>query len=436
MFDDIISYTDIVLKEGFFMVKKKVIMHIDVNSAFLSWHAAYNQQIGIEEDIMGKPCVIGGNEKKRHGIVLAKSIPAKKLGIKTGQSLMEARLQCPELKIILPRYDIYVRASRKLRDMLQEYTPKVDVFSIDECFMDLTGTELIHGDATDLAYQIKERVKREFGYTVNIGISENKLLAKQASEFEKPDKVHTLYVEELETKLWPLKVGELFMVGRRTEVKLNNIGINTIGQLANADRNMLSGLLKSHGRLIHDYARGIDCSEFSHEEPLPFKGVGNGSTIPFDVEDDLTAHKILMSLVETASKRLRDEDLSCRVVAVGIKDKSFGYLSHQRKLSCFTNCTHDLFIAVRDLFDEAWDRQPIRHMNVRFTDLEKTKVRQLSFFQSEYSAKMEKLDNAIDHIREKYGKYSIIRGGYIDSGLSPILGGYPDDDYPDMRSIL
>ncbi|HBH12896.1 MAG: DNA polymerase IV [Clostridiales bacterium 38_11] len=418
------------------MIKQKVVMHIDVNSAFLSWHAAYNQQIGIEEDIMNKPCVIGGNEKKRHGIVLAKSIPAKKLGIKTGQSLMEARLQCPDLKIIMPRYDIYVRASRKLRDMLKEYTPKVDVFSIDECFMDLTGTELINGDAINLAYQIKERIKTEFGYTVNIGISENKLLAKQASEFEKPDKVHTLYVKELKNKLWPLPVGELFMVGRRTEVKLNNIGINTIGQLANADRNMLSSLLKSHGRLIYDYARGIDCSTFSTEESVPFKGVGNGSTIPFDVEDSLTAHRILLSLVETASKRLRDEDLSCRVIAVGIKDKSFGYQSHQRRLAYFTNCTYDLYVAVQDLFDEAWDLQPIRHMNVRFTDLEKTKVKQLNFFQNQYSVKMEKLDCAIDYIREKYGKYSIIRGGYIDSGLSPILGGYPDDDYPDMRSIL
>jgi DNA polymerase-4 len=436
MFDVIINYTDIVLKEGFFMINKKIVMHIDVNSAFLSWHAAYNQQIGIEEDIMNRPCVIGGNEKKRHGIVLAKSIPAKKLGIKTGQSLMEARLQCPDLKIIMPRYDIYVRASRKLRNMLEEYTPKVDVFSIDECFMDLTGTELINGDAAYLAYQIKERIKTEFGYTVNIGISENKLLAKQASEFEKPDKVHTLYVSELESKLWPLPVGELFMVGRRTEIKLNNIGIYTIGQLANADRNMLSGLLKSHGRLIYDYARGIDCSTFSTEESIPFKGVGNGSTIPFDVEDSLTAHKILLSLVETASKRLRDEDLSCRVVAVGIKDKSFGYLSHQRKLSYFTNCTYDLYEAVQNLFDEAWDRQPIRHMNVRFTDLEKTKIKQMNLFQNQYSMKMEKLDCAIDRIREKYGKYSIIRGGYIDSGLSPILGGYPDDDYPDMRSIL
>ncbi len=150
----------------------------------------------------------------------------------------------------------------------------------------------------------------------------------------------------------------------------------------------------------------------------------------------LTAHKILLSLVETASKRLRDEDMSCRVAAVGIKNKDFGYHSHQRKIRVFTNCTHDLFEIIRELFDETWDGSPIRHMNVRFTDLEKTKFKQLDFFQSEYSKKMEKLDMAIDGIREKYGKYSVVRAEYIDSGLSPLLGGYPNDDYPDMSSIL
>lgn len=421
---------------GVFLRRDKVIMHIDVNSAFLSWQAAYNEQKGIEEDIRSIPSVIGGNEERRHGIVLAKSLPAKKLGVKTGESLMEARQKCPNLKIIRPDYDVYIRASRKLQEMLSEYAPKIDVFSIDECFMDFTGTEIIHGNIEELAYGIKERVKKEFGYTVNIGISTNKLLAKQASEFEKPDKIHTLYPEEIKSKLWPLPVGELFMVGRRTEPKLNKLGIYTIEELANTDKGIISTVLKSHGRLIHDYAWGKDDSGFMEHNSVPFKGVGNGSTIHFDVEDRNTAHKILLSLVETASKRLRDGNVSCRVASVGIKNKEFGYHSHQRKMPYFSNCTYDLFEIIKELFDETWDEKPIRHMNVKFTDLEKIGTKQLNFFQNEYSLKMEKLDFAIDRIREKHGKYSVIRAGYIDSGLSPILGGYPSDDYPNMSSIL
>jgi DNA polymerase-4 len=416
--------------------KNNIIMHIDVNSAFLSWQAAYNRQLGIEGDIREIPAVIGGSEERRHGIVLAKSIPAKKLGVQTGESIMEARQKCPNLKVIPPSYDVYTRASRKMRELLSEYAPKIEVFSIDECFMDFSGTRELLGDSEELAYKIKERIKNEFGYTVNIGISTNKLLAKQASELEKPDRVHTLYPEEIKEKLWPLPVGELFMVGHRTVPKLNQLNIYTIGELANTDRKLISGLLKSHGRLIHDYSWGRDDSKFSEKTRVPFKGVGNGSTIHFDVEDRLTAHKILLSLVETASKRLRDEDMSCRVAAVGIKNKDFGYHSHQRKIRAFTNCTHDLFEIIRELFDETWDGSPIRHMNVRFTDLEKTKFKQLDFFQSEYSKKMEKLDMTIDGIRERYGKYSVVRAEYIDSGLVPVLGGYPNDDYPDMSSIL
>jgi DNA polymerase-4 len=415
---------------------QREVLHVDVNSAFLSWHYAYHQQIGLEENLLDIPCVIGGNEKKRHGIVLAKSIPAKKMGIKTGQSLMEARLKYPQIKIIPPRYDIYVKASRKMRELLSEYSPKVEAFSIDECFMDMTGTKKIHGDIVECAYRIKDRIKNEFGYTVNIGVSENKLLAKQASELEKPDKVHTLYKEELKEKLWPLEVSELFMVGKRTAFKLNSIGIKTIKDLAETDRTFLSALLKSHGRLIHDYAWGKDSSDFFGRKVMPFKGVGNGSTIPFDVADKETAQKILLSLVETAAKRLRDEGLSCRVVAVGIKDNQFKYLSHQKKLSYFTDCTQDLFKVVKLVFDEAWTGGEIRHLNVRFTDLERSERLQISMFQEVYSRKMSMLDKSIDQIRGKYGDKTIIRGTYIDSGLAPLLGGYPEDDYPDMKSIL
>ena len=413
------------------MKHTKVVMHIDVNSAFLSWHTAYYNQIGIENDFLKTPTVIGGNEKKRHGIVLAKSIPAKKAGVKTGQSLIEARTACPKLKVISPRYDIYIKASKSLRDFLNTYSPDVDVFSIDECFLNFTDKDINY---KKLAYQIKNKIKENFGYTVNIGISNNKLLAKQASEFEKPDKVHTLYKEEIKKKLWPLDVSELFMIGRKTGPKLKRIGIYTIGDLANCDYNLLISSLKSQGKLIYDYAWGIDNSVFSEEKDI--KGIGNGSTISFDVEEREVAYKIIMSLCENVSIRLRRENKVCKVVSIGIKNKNFEYKIKQKKINYYTSSTEKIINTAKCLFDQLWDRSPIRHMNVRVSDFIDKDNKQINFFENKNGLKKEKLDQTIDKIREKYGSYSIIRASYIDSGIEPIMGGYPSEEYPDMKSIL
>ncbi|HHZ00245.1 MAG TPA: DNA polymerase IV [Tissierellia bacterium] len=410
----------------------QIIMHIDVNSAFLSWTAAYEKQMGIERDIRTLPAVIGGNEQSRHGIVLAKSIPAKKFNIQTGMSLMEARRLCPNLLVIPPDYDVYVRASKALRDHLKRYTPDVEVFSIDECF--LRFTDISRKEALDLAYKLKDGVKERFGYTINVGISENKLLAKQAGDLEKPDKCHTMFIEEIEEKLWPLPVEELFMVGRRTKVKLNRWGIYTIGELANADYKLISAMLKSHGRLIYNYAWGRDASTF--KEGVPMKSVGNSSTLKFDVEDREIAHLVLLSLTEMTAWRLREANMNCRVVSISIKDKDFGFKIKQRKLMYFTDSTRDIYINACCLFDELWDKRPIRALGVHVSDLEFAKIKQINFFQDELSLKNEILDKAIDKIRSKYGDTSVIRGAFANGDLRPILGGYPDDEYPGMRSIL
>ncbi|MDW7669110.1 MAG: DNA polymerase IV [Bacillota bacterium] len=413
------------------MKSENTVMHIDVNSAFLSWHTAYYKQIGIKNDFLETPTVIGGNEKKRHGIVLAKSIPAKKSGVKTGQSLMEARSACPNLKIIHPRYDVYIKASKSLREFLKTYTPDVDVFSIDECFLNFIDK---NKDYKRLAYEIKNEIKKNFGYTVNIGISNNKLLAKQASEFEKPDKIHTLYKEEIKTKLWPLDISELYMIGRRTVPKLKKLGISTIGDLANCDYNLLVASLKSHGKLIYDYSWGIDNSIFKEEHEI--KGIGNGSTISFDVEERQVAYKIIMSLCENVGIRLRKENKLCKVVSIGIKNKDFKYSIKQKKINYYTSSTEKIIETAKYLFDELWDQNPIRHMNVRISDFIDKKNKQINFFEKENTLEKEKLDEAIDKIREKYGSYSIIRASYIDSGIEPIMGGYPSEEYPDMKSIL
>lgn len=407
-------------------------MHIDVNSAFLAWTAAYEKQLGIERDIREVPAVIGGNEQNRHGIVLAKSVPAKKYKIQTGMSLMEARQLYPNLLVVPPNYQVYVRASKALREYLNTFTPFVEVFSIDECF--LKFTDLNKEEALELAYKIKDSVKKIFGYTVNIGVSTNKLLAKMAGDFEKPDKFHTCYPEEIKEKLWPLPVEELFMVGRRTKPKLNRLGIYTIGDLANADYKLISSMLKSHGRMIYAYANGIDASTFKPVPPI--KSVGNSSTLIFDVTDEETAHAIILSLVEMTAWRLREAKMVCKVVSVGIKDKDFGYISRQRDLRYFTDCTNDIYKNICVLFDKYWDGRPIRQLGVSVSKLEFAKFQQLSMFKDRNTMNNEKLDKVIDSIREKYGETAIIRGVFANTELSPVLGGYPDDEYPEMSSIL
>lgn len=409
-----------------------IVMHIDVNSAFLSWTAAYEQQQGIERDIRNIPAVIGGNEKNRHGIVLTKSIPAKKFKIQTGMSLMEARQLCLNLLVVPPNYQIYTRASKALREFLSTYTPDVEPFSIDECF--LRFTDKSREQAISLAHNIREGVKETFGYTVNIGISTNKLLAKMAGDFEKPDKCHTCFPEEIETKLWPLPVEDLFMVGRRTKPKLNRWGIYTIGDLAKTDPKFIFNRLGVYGRMIYSYANGIDASTFKPAPPI--KSVGNSSTLKFDVTDVETAHAIILSLVEMTAWRLREAEMMCKVVSVGIKDKNFGYISRQKKLQYFTDCTNDIYKNICNLFDRHWDGRPIRQLGVSVSDLEFAKFQQLSLFKDRNTLNNEKLDKVIDSIREKYGDTAIIRGVFANSELSPILGGYPDDEYIGMSSIL
>lgn len=417
------------------MVRKilaQIVMHIDVNSAFLSWTSAYEKQIGIERDILAVPSVIGGNEENRHGIVLAKSISAKKFNIKTGESLYEARQKCPNLLVVPPDYKVYVRASRTLREHLKKFTPDVEMFSIDECFLRFTDIE--KEEATSLAYKIKDSIYERFGYTVNIGVSVNKLLAKQAGDLEKPNKCHTIFPDEIEKKLWPLPVEDLFMVGRRTRPKLNRWGIYTIGDLAKADYNLISTRLKSHGRMIFNYAWGRDLSSF--KEAAPIKSVGNSSTIKFDVKDRDTARIIILSLSEMTAWRLREANMCGRVVSVGIKDNEFGYMAKQKKLMYFTDCTRDIYNSICELFDVLWKGKPIRQLGVCVSDLEHSNIKQINMFQDKVSLKSEVLDKVVDKIRTKYGDEAIMRGVFANSDFAPILGGYPDDEYEGMSSIL
>jgi len=415
---------------------ERIIFHIDANSAFLSWEAAYRLNQGEKIDLRTIPSVVGGDPKTRHGIVLAKSIPAKAYKIKTGESLFAAAQKCPNLTIVPPSYDLYLKCSNAMVDILKRYSPSVQRFSIDECFLDYTGKTLCKKSPFNKACEIKDAIKKELGFTVNIGISNNKLLAKVASDFKKPDMVHTLFPEELKKKMWPLPVEDLFMVGRATKPKLNRMGIFTIGDLANFDLDILKFKFKKPGLLIWEYANGMENSKVSPDSSVGMKGIGNSTTISFDVEDRKTAHLILFSLVETVGMRLRASNNLCSLVSVSIKSNKFSSSSKQRKLYFSTDSTNAIGEISCQLFDELWNGDPIRHIGVSVSSLSSNQRNQLSFFYPGDIEKDERLNRAVDDIREKYGKNSLVRSSFLHSGLKPLNGGSGSDSYPVMSSFL
>ena len=414
--------------------QEKIIFHIDVNSAYLSWTAVKLLQYGGKIDIREIPSVIGGDEEQRQGIILVASIPAKKLGIKTGEPIYSARLKCKDLVVYPPDYDWYVKSSDALFQVLSEYSPKIQRYSIDECFMDCTH---LKDDYKRMAMRIKMRISEELGFNTNIGISTNKLLAKMASDFKPKNTVHTLFKDEIPVKMWNLPVGELFMVGRATEVKLHKLNINTIGELAKFDVNFLISKLHSHGKLIYEYANGIDNSEIRKSNYLEIKGIGNSTTISYDIETMEEALKILLSLAESSAMRLRESNNLCGLVAISIKTNNFIYYSHQKPLNNFTDSTNIIFEGIKEAFKEGWKGEKIRQLGVRLTKLCSNQYYQGTLFDVHNEEKQRKLDETLDTLRNKYGNEAIIRSTFLNSGVKPLNGGTGSDAYyPMMSSIL
>lgn len=403
---------------------EKIIFHVDVNSAFLSWEARYRKDVlGEEVDLREIPSVIGGDMEKRKGVVLAKSQLAKKYGVITGEPIVSALKKCPQLTIVRPSFNIYVEYSNKLMILLKDYSPVVEQYSIDEAYMDMTGTEGLYGKPLEIAHKIKDRIAKELGFTVNIGISCNKLLAKMAGELEKPNLVHTLFPNEIEEKMWPLPVRELFFVGKATERTLNRLGIKTIGELARADVKLLKLHLKKQGEVIHQYANGIDTAMI-HEEKAPNKGYGNSMTIPYDVSSIDSAQLVLLSLCETVGTRLRAAGVEAHCLSVSIVDTFFEKKSHQMTLPYPTAVTKEIYNYACKVFLELWDRKTsIRQLGVYTTKLEKEAYHQFNLFETPKNKKNEKLDKAIDAIRNKYGEDAVMRAAFVGSGLEHMAGG-------------
>lgn len=409
---------------------ENVIFHIDVNSAFLSWEAVYRLENGGTVDLRSIPSAVGGDRSKRRGIILAKSIPAKAFGVRTGEPIVDAMRKCPSLTIIPSHHGMYREFSKKFMDILREYTPDVEKYSIDEAFMNMTGMERLLGEPVAFAHRLKDRIKRELGFTVNIGISSNKLLAKMASDFQKPDRVHTLFPEEVPEKMWPLPVSELLFVGKSTENTLKKLGIYTIGDLAAADVEILRHHLKKHGEAIWNSANGRDSAvvESVQEDN---KGYGNSTTIAFNVVDEETAKQVLLSLCETVASRLRSDGMKAEVVSVTIKDHELQSVSHQMVLKAPTNITSELYHQACRLFDELWDGAPIRLLGVRTSRVSREESgRQLSLFDHTDYDKLEKMDQAVDEIRKKFGTGAIMRASFLKQPIENMAGGHPEGRLP------
>ncbi len=390
--------------------------HIDVNSAFLSWSALSELQKGNPVDIRTIPSIVGGDSDRRHGIVLAKSIPAKKYGIETAETVASAFRKCPNLVMVPPDMHMYSAMSRELMVYLARISPEIEQVSVDECYMNATPLLKKYKNPVDAADMIRAGVRDTFGFTVNVGVSDRKVLAKMASDFQKPDRTHTLFASEIKEKMWPLPVSSLFFCGKSSVVALKKLEILTIGDLATADPAIIELHLKSHGRLLWQFANGIDDSVVVTES-ADAKGVGNSTTLPHDIDSMEEISKTLLYLADSVAGRLRKYGKKASMVNCEIRYADFHDVSHQMLLPRATDDAGELHAAALRLFTEIWDGSPVRLLGIRTSKLsERSAPVQMTIFDythPEEDERKKKLNEALDSIRNKYGKDAVTRGTFL-----------------------
>ena len=384
-------------------MSNRVIFHVDVNNAYLSWTAVYLLKNRYKKDIRLIPSVIGGDEDSRHGIVLAKSPIAKKLGVKSAETIYMARKKCKDLEVYPPNFDIYDEYSNKFYNYLKQYSPLIERASVDECFLDMSNTKYLYDDLEKLAYKIKDDIKNMFGFTVNVGIGNNKLLAKMASDFEKPDKVHTLYTYEIETKMWPLPVEDLLFVGKSSSKLLHSIGIDTIGDLANCDPNLLLKYYKTRVDDLINSAKGIDESPVINDYG-DNKSISISRTLLKDTDNLNEIKRMLLKLSQEIGLRARNSNLYANTIAITLRTSSFKNISHQMSLQASTNNTMEIYEKVCELLRSVDKSEPFRLLGIRLDNLSKTKTSKVSFFEEENDDNIQKI---MDNLNTKY-KNSVI----------------------------
>ena len=388
---------------------KKIIMHIDVNNAFLSWTAVLMLKQGFKTDIRNTLAVIGFEESRRHGIVLAKSTPIKKFGVKTAEPIFLARKKCPNLKVYKPDYKWYKKMSDSLFELISKYTPDIEKMSIDECFIDYGPIKHLYGDEVKFAYKLKDEIKNTLGFTVNIGVANSKLCAKMASDFTKPDKVHTLFESEIDSKMKVLPIEDLFFVGKKTALKLRNLNINTIGDLSGQKEEFLYPYFKNGAAKMIKWANGIDNSNVESSNVMS-KGISNSTTLPYNIIYKEDVYDILEAISDNLTSQLRKEGRYAYVVRVQLKNSEFKNYTHQKKLKNATNSMTVVFETAKKLLDEMWKEEAIRLVGLGVDDLTYNPIYQTTIFDDKiYDENDKKLEKTVDKIKSKYGYKSICK---------------------------
>jgi len=388
-------------------------MHIDVNNAFLSWTAIDLLKLGYKIDIRNIDAVIGGDESKRHGIVLAKSMPAKKKGVRTAETLRDAKRKCNDLKIYPPNYKLYNEMSNKLFELISNYTPDIEKLSVDECFIDYTKVMKLYGDPIKFAYKLKDEIKTKLGFTVNIGIANNKLCAKMASDFLKPDRVHTLFRDEVESKMHPLPIEELYGIGKSGSKKLRELGINTIGDLASSNYEYLYKYFKNQTNKIINCAKGIDDSIIVSKKSEA-ECISNSTTTSYNLNSLEDIYKFLYPLVENVSSSLRKKNKYTSLIGVILKDKYFKTYSHQRRLKNPTSNTDEIFKIAKELMRELWNEEGVRLVGVSLSKFSSNLTHQISIFEDVKEVENNnELDKVLDKLKETYGNNIIKKASQI-----------------------
>ena len=402
------------------------VLHIDMNACYASIECLY------DPSIRNLPVAVGGDVEARHGIILAKNQIAKRFGVKTGEALWQAKQKCPELHIVPPHFDRYLRFSRMAREIYADYTDLVEPFGLDEVWCDVTGTQKLRKRGMEaLANEIRERVKFELGITVSVGASWNKIFAKLGSDYKKPDAVTVFTPENYRDKVWPLPASDLLGVGRATERKLASRGIHTIGDIAAAPPSMLRGILGKWGLILHDFATGYDTSPVARAgDETVIKSIGNSTTTPRDLSCDEDAGIVYWMLCESVAERMRESGFLCRGVQVHIRDNELASFERQLKLESPTCLASVLHEAAMRLLRENWDwHKPLRSIGVRATDLlpASTPVQCSIFEDSERQEKRERLERSVDDLRRRFGHYCVGRAVCVsDPTLRNIS---PKDDH-------
>lgn len=397
----------------------RTILHSDINCCYAAIEHLHRPELD------GKPLAVGGDPESRHGIILTADYIAKKYGVKTGMALWEAKQKCPELNIVSPRMDLYLRFSRMAHEIYGEYTDKQEAFGIDESWLDVSESAVIKGDGLKIATEISNRMKSELGITVSIGVSFNKIFAKLGSDYKKPDAITTMYEDEFREKAWQLPASDLLYVGRSTKIKLEKLGIRTIGDLARTDEHILNNYLGKMGSVLWAFANGYDDSPVKPEDThAPIKSIGNSTTTHRDLETDEDVKIVLYILAESVAARLRENGFRCRVVEISLRDNELFSFTRQKKIVYATNITEEIAKEAYLLFKANYDwRKPLRSIGVRGSDLVTDNYwEQIDLFGNLQSReKKMKADNAIDDIRRRFGFYSIQRGlMYRDRILSAV----------------